>query len=162
MNQQIVNKLHELAVSNNGRLTPDIVVAEAENEESPLREFFVVRGCFDSEKAVSNWKKTVARELIRSVRVNVTTETFSVKCPAFLRDPSASPGQGYASISRLRSDDDLAREAVIAEFTRASAALTRAKAIAAALNLSDEVVELQGRLDAFVERVSERESASAH
>ena len=66
-----------------------------------------------------------------------------------MRDPTVGNAQGYSTLSRLRSDKDAARDAVVAEFVRASAALSRAKAIAAALDLENEIDELRDRIDAF-------------
>jgi hypothetical protein len=60
-----------------------------------------------------------------------------------VRDPVLrGPEQGYRSIAALRTDDDAARDVLVNEFARAAAALGRAKAVAAALGLSDEVADV--------------------
>jgi hypothetical protein len=158
--QKIIDALYALADRNGGRLTPDIVVAAARSNDSPLHAYFASRDCWDTKKAADHWAVAVARDLIRSVKVEVTTTDFTVKAPAFVRDPSAGDAQGYASLSRLRSDTDLAREAVVAEFARVSAALARAQAVAAALNLTDEIGELRSRMSAFADRVESAGVAS--
>ena len=142
--------LQELAKKHRGRLTPELVVDAAKDKSSPLH------GYFDwnvKEAAYKHWLYQ-ARKLIMSVRVEVTTTQFRVKAPAYVRDPSIPGGtQGFASLARLRSDDDLARDAVVMEFSRAAAALARAKAVAVALGLADEIEELRGRVLALAERV---------
>lgn len=155
MNKQIIDRLNELAEANGGRITPDEVVAEARQKNSPLHEYFAARECFDQKKAAAHWCVAVARELIRSVRVDVVTENFTVKAPQFVRDPSAGQKQGYTSLGRLRSDAELAREVLVDEFSRAGAALARAKAVAAALAMSDEVADLHDRVVGLRTRIAE-------
>jgi hypothetical protein len=46
------------------------------------------------------------------------------------------------SIKTLRSDKDLARDAIVAEFTRVADALRRARELAAALDAGEEVETL--------------------
>ena len=153
MDAKIVDTLNSLAAKGRGILTPDAVVEEAKRKSSPLHAYFAARGCWDPKKAQEQWCINVARELIRTVKVEVTNTTFSVRTPAFIRDPSQAPRQGYASLSRLQSDEDLARRVVVEEFARAGAALARARAVATALGLSEEIDELKVRLDALSERV---------
>lgn len=156
---KIIDALNALAVD--GRLTPDDVVAEARKKDSPLHEYFASRDCWDAKKAQAHYCVDIARELIRSIRVEVTTSNFTVQAPAFVRDPSAGAGQGYATLSRLRSDLDVAREAVMAEFSRASSALARARAVAVALDLANEIGELREQVDTFArERLAANEAAS--
>ena len=154
MDTKIVDTLNELARKGGGVLTPDVVVAEAKKKSSPLHHYFESRGCWDAKTAQAAWCVSVARELIRSVRVEVTNTIFSVKAPAFVRDPSQAPRQGYASLSRLRSDKDLAHEVLVREFSMASAALARAQAVAAALDMSDEIEDIKSRINAMAERAS--------
>lgn len=147
---EIDDALHELAKKHRGRLTPELVVEAAKDKTSPLH------GCFNwnvKAAAYQHWLYQ-ARKLIMSVRVEITTTQFAVKAPAYVRDPAAPGGtQGFASLSRLRSDEEMAREAVIAEFSRAASALSRARAVAVALGLADEIEELRGQVLALAERV---------
>jgi hypothetical protein len=143
--EQIRARINEIAERNGGKIRPDDVVADARDPSSPLHERFE----WDVEKAArAHWLDT-ARELIRAVRVTITTDTTIVTSVAYVRDPSVgSDEQGYVSVTTLRSDEDLAREAIVYEFARAQGALTRAREVAAALNLRNEV----DRLIAGVER----------
>lgn len=146
--------IRAIADRNAGRLTPEMVVQAARDKESPLHPFFT----WDVKKAAQERLIDQARHLIRSVKVEVTTTQFSVRAPAYLRDPQAGgASQGYASLARLRNDEDMARDAVVNEFSRASSALSRAKAVAAALGLSDEIEEVRGAIVRLSERAQQTE-----
>lgn len=149
MQNEVTDALRALADQNNGRLTPDLVVEAARNSQSPLHRCFT----WDLKQAAHERWLYQARELIRSIRVEVTTTEFKVRVPAFIRDPAAAAGvQGYVSLDRLRTDEDLSREAVVAEFMVASAALERAKAVAKALGMSEEIEEVRERIVHLSER----------
>lgn len=124
----------------NGVITPDAVVAAAKDPDSPLHEFFD----WDVESAAQKHWLDTARSLIRRVRVVVTNETVTFQVPAYIRNPdAASDEQGYVSIQSLRTDEDRAREVIVREFALVAGALARAKAIAAYLELTEEIEELQ-------------------
>lgn len=128
--------LQEIADRNAGRLTPEDVVKEAFDPGHPLHPFFT----WDDEEAALERRLEQARSLIRSVRVVFSVENRQIRTVCFLRDPEAEPReQGYVSLASLRSDKQRARDAVMAEFGRADAALKRARNVAAALDLAAEV-----------------------
>ena len=163
MDKKIEVEINKIAAANGGTVTAEQVLRAAQDKNTALFSYFEKRGFFDPKKAQHQYGLFIARELIRSVKIRVTTETFSIVAPAYVRSPDAEPKvQGYSSLSRLRTDEDLAREALVAEFARAGAALARAQAIAAALDLSDEVAELRARVDFFWHKVAGAESAPAH
>lgn len=141
---QIRTRINEIAARNSGRIRPDDVVADARDPSSPLHERFE----WDVEKAAqAHWLDT-ARELIRAVRVTITTDTTIVSSVAYVRDPTMeSDEQGYVSVASLRDDQDLAREAIVYEFARAAGALRRAREVAAALNMQKEVESLISRVE---------------
>lgn len=141
--------IQAIADKNGGRVTASQVVTAARNKDSALHSWFTWN---IKEAAEERWLEQ-ARALIRSVRVEVTTTHFTVQAPAYVRDPTVDPRlQGFASLARLRTDDDASREAVVNEFARASAALARAKHVAVALGLSDEIEEVRGRVLQLSER----------
>lgn len=140
---QIESLLMAMADVNDGHLTPDAVVEAARDPDSILHPHFT----WSDTEAAHKQRLSEARALIRSVRVIVRTVPFVVHAPKFVRDPVASPLQGYVSLSRLATDEDNARAAVIAEFGRAIAALARAKAIAAALNMQDEIEAVERQIE---------------
>src|SRR5438128_4396441 len=93
-----------------GRLTPERVVKEARKPESPLHDLFE----WDTEKAAyQNWLDR-AREIIRTVRVEIVTEKRVISAVAYVRDPAAEPKiQGYVSTLKLRSEGELAYECLV-------------------------------------------------
>jgi hypothetical protein len=155
MRKEIVDHLTALADHQGGKITAEAVVLAATPQESLLHPLFE----WDEAKAAHQHRLDQARALIRAVKVTVSSSTFTISAPFFVRDPSAAPEQGYVSLGKLKSDNDLAREVVIAEFSRASSALSRAKAVAAALGLSQEIEQLHGDLNALAERLQEQQGA---
>ena len=143
LSEDVRSCINAIADRNNGRIRPDDVLKHARDPSSPLHNCFE----WDTGKAaMAHWLER-ARDIIRAVRVDVTTETTLVRSIAYVRDPSAGAGeQGYISVTTLRTDEDLAREAIVYEFARAAAALERAREVAAALRLNSEVESLIKRL----------------
>lgn len=144
--------------SRGGRTTADELLAEAKAKKTANGRD--LHGYFDWDDKSAGYKYRLdqARELLRSVKVHITTEHFNIEAPAIIRDPGKSSGEpGYISVARLRNDEDLAREAVVAEFARARDALTRAKSVALALGLSAEIDDLVKRIGALHERVQEQQ-----
>lgn len=142
-------RLENLAAKHNGLLTPEAVVADAKDPTSPLHEHFEWNV---KKAAMSHWIDT-ARMLIRSVRVIVTTERSVLSTVAYVRDPSLPSGeQGYRAITSIRTDKDKARETVIAEFGRAESVLRRAKEIAEALDMEDDVEQIIEMVGAATEK----------
>lgn len=146
----VAEKLAELASSNGGRLTPNLVLEEAKDPDSVLHPLFE----WDDTLAARQHRILQARQIITSVRVVITTENKKISTVYYVRDPDAEPlEQGYVSIDRLRTDKDLARESIVMEFSRASSYLQRAKAHAQALNLNDEIEELIDNINEFKRRL---------
>ena len=135
----------------NGQITPAIVVEDAKNEASPLHNLFD----WNVRSAAAKYWLHQARIIIHSVRViSATIEKVSISASYYVRDPSVNPKQqGYISIAELMKDPDLARESVRLEFSRAEGALTRAKAIASALHMDDEIEALVVRLMGLQQRL---------
>jgi hypothetical protein len=133
------DRMAAIEAANGGRLTPDAVVADAKDPASPLHEHFE----WDIDKAAAAHWIEQARALITSVRVSMKTETRSVSVPYYVRDPSAdNQQQGYISVTRLRTDADLARDAIVSEFSRVADLLRRARELAVALGAEHDVESL--------------------
>lgn len=156
---EIRERLQSLADANGGRLTPQAVVEDAKREGSPLHELFE----WDQRRGHEIYLMQRAREIVRSVKIVVKREDVVFRSPLFVRDPSCEPRQsGYVSVKALRSDTDLARERVVAEFAAAASALRRAKAIAAALDVGAEIDGLIFDVGQLRDRVLEPASAQAN
>lgn len=150
MSEDIIAELTRLAKANAGRLTPDNVVDAAQDEASPLHQCFE----WNDDAAAHMFRVEQARHLIRSVRVDVTTSRHTVRVPAFVHDPECERGeQGYVSIRQLSSDEDKSREVVIAEFSRAASALRRARSVAMALGIEDQIDDISEQMKRVVESV---------
>lgn len=143
--------LEDIAKANAGRLTPDAVVAAAADPSHILHESFT----WDDEKAAHQHRLDQARALIKSVRVQIQTESRVISTVFYVRDPDASADeQGYVSIAKLRTDADMARAALIQEFQRAAVLLQGARDLAAALDMREDVdglIETIGTLKQQVE-----------
>jgi hypothetical protein len=138
MKQQIKDRLIEL-YKNNGGLTPEAVVQDAKDKGSPLHECFE----WDVNKAANEYWLDTARQLIRTVKVEVIHNNKIIKAPYFVRDPQMPANQqGYIATVDLRDKKSLAREAVVEECARAAAAFRRAQEVAAAVAVEQDVTEL--------------------
>lgn len=147
MNQHIEREIQEIAEAGGGVLLPAAVVEAARDPTSAMHSHFQ----WDDTEAAIAYRLSQARELIRSVKVYVTTETFRIAAPAYVRDPDrVQRDQGYASIARIRTNEDAARDVVVAEFSRAAAAVRRARTVALALGLEGQLDEIATRIDAVV------------
>ncbi len=138
-----------------GRLNAGVVVDMAADPASPLHAHFE----WDDAEAAQRHRQDQARALIRSVRLTVTYHAISFEAPAFVVNPA--PASGYIAISRLRNDEDAAREVVVTEFARAAAALSRARKIAAALGMEGEIEGLRQQVVGISERVQMQAGGSA-
>lgn len=124
------------ALERNGRITPELVLSEAVKPTSPLHDHFE----WDDTKAAHRWRLVQARELIRSVKVRITSENRNISVVRYVRDPEAeATEQGYVALQQLQKEPHAAQVAVQYEFTRAEACLIRARKVAAALGLEEEV-----------------------
>ena len=146
-----------IAGRNGGVLTADNVVSDAQRPESPLHGLAIWKG-WDREKAAhAHWLET-ARELIREVRVIVSNETTIINAPFYIRDPDADvDDQGYISVIEIRSDEDRARAALVAEFKRVADMLRRAREIARALGMEEDVERLIAGVSGLREMVSAKQ-----
>lgn len=138
-----------------GVITPDVVVADARGTGSPLHALFD----WDIDKAAEAWWVECARRVIRSVTVEIVTKTVTFKAPYYTHDPLAID-QGYRSNVSLRKDRVASKETVIDELKRASAAVMRARAVAAALGLEDDIDRLMRSIVGLKDFVEQLDDAS--
>jgi len=125
-----VAELNALA-GRSGKLTPEQVIEAAEDESSPLH------GCFtwDDTEAAAKWRIEEARELIRSVHIEITVEERTVRSVAYVRDQTQPQAvAGYVSTLKVRKQTP---DVLRAEFAAVAALLERAAGIAHALDRGD-------------------------
>ena len=136
MKAEVVEILASLAQKNGGILTPDAVVKEAKSQDSPLHDLFE----WDSQVAAHAYRLDQARALIRSVRVVVSLETKQVRTVGYVRNPEAEADeQGYVSTTSLIGNEELAHRTLVDEFSRAGAALRRARELAVVFDMVDQI-----------------------
>lgn len=156
LNEAQVARLREL--ERDGRLLPSDVLVDARERKSPLHSLYK----WDLSEAAQEYWVARTREIIRSVQVRMNVTTTTVLVPAYVRDPDApGNGEGYRSVSELRSDPEAARRSAMLEFERAEAALRRAREVAAALGLAEDIDELLASVVVLRSKVAPPEEARA-
>lgn len=135
----IAEELRRLELDN-GRLLAEDVVLAASSPDSPLHDQFE----WDDSKAAAAHRLDQARELIRSVRIELLVGERRVITVAYVRDPEAEEKNeaGYQAVRVLRGNAERAREAIVNEFASAAAHLRRARDLATVLGFADEVQKL--------------------
>ena len=150
--QAAMAAINAMAKANGGRITADQLVEAAADENSPLHGYFE----WDDSVAAHQYRIVQARLLIGSVRYEVTSNETKLNCKGYVRDPAADPmEQGYIHVSRLRNDDDAARDVLLREFSRIAAMLTRARKIAAVLGMADPLDRMIDDLGIMTRTISE-------
>lgn len=133
--------IRTFAQRHGGRFTAEMIVEEAKNNpHSPFFQYFE----WDQEKAAwAHWVDR-ARELIRSVRVEVTIEDREYRIVEYVRDPEVKRGkQGYVSVKTLYKEPENAEAAIMNEFAMAEAYLDRARGLAAFLHVEKPTIKAQ-------------------
>lgn len=155
--QEIVEAIKALE-DKDGGVTPDAVVEAARDPESPLHDRFE----WDDAKAAAQQRIATARRLIVSVKLSVRYQKVSVRAPVYTRDPSAAKGeQGYRNVMRLRSEPDEAHAALVAEMSRVSSILRRARSLAVVLGQVDHLDAIETQVSDFIGELEERTPEAA-
>lgn len=138
----IEKRLADLTLKGGGRLTAEAVVKDAESKKSPLH----ARIFRDSDsEAAHQYRLDLARELIRSVRVNVTVDRRAISVVGYVHDPGDSKS-GYVPTISLVNERERAKEAIMREFARIESIIARSREIA-------DVLDLRGQLESMLEGV---------
>lgn len=147
----IAAELAKLTLLGGGVLTPHAVVGAAKDPLSAMHAQFT----WDDDEAADAWRLDQARQLIRSVKVNFTVEHRVVSTVGYVRNPDADFNkQGYVATASLVGDNERSREVLVTEFTRASAALRRAKELSAVFGVEQEVDYAVTYVDKLSEKVT--------
>jgi hypothetical protein len=145
MRKELIDAITALETED-GRITPDDIVRAAQDHNSPLHKEFE----WDDAAAAQAHRLNQARELIRRVEVHIVINRVQVGVVGYVRDvEQPSNKQGYRSVRRLQSEEELARETVAAEFEHAASRLRRARDIAIALGLEGEIDQRIADLTGF-------------
>lgn len=153
MRQEIEERLKHL-YNQHGELTPELVVEDAMNPDSPLHGEFT----WDKEKAAYKYLLVEARQLIKSVKINFTIEKTTVSAVAYTKNPSNPQNQqGYVSVEAVKNDHEMTRLILVQEFQRAGAALKRAQRLAKYFDLEHEVEQLHDQMQKLKEHAENYE-----
>lgn len=118
-----------------GKLTPELVVQESADLNSVLYAVFE----HDPAKGLLEYQIEQARQLIRSVRVEITTTVKKVTTVGYIKDPDVrATEQGYVGMVALLTQEERARAVIDKEVDRVAALISRTRSIAEALDLLDE------------------------
>lgn len=123
-----------------GRITPVKLVTAARDKDHAFHDDFE----WDDQKAAESHRLDQARSILRTwIPARVEGEHVIVRAPTYVRDPTvASDEQGYIRLSKVKTNEDLSREVLVQEFSRAASALQRAYDIAVALEAKDSIAGL--------------------
>lgn len=130
-----------------GKVTPKLLVAEAEPEKHPLHSEFE----WDDSIAGPLYREDQARTLIRSVEyVSKPGEVIRLsEAPFYVRNPNDAPEQGYISLDQAKLDAQIARGIVMAELARIEGLVRRGRAIAHQLDLEGQFDSLLAQIIAL-------------
>ena len=137
--------LREIAEKHGGNLDPKDVVEEAKASSHPLHDYFEWRDKIAGEQ----FRIDQARALIRSVRIEVKTNSTPMRAPQWVRSPDNKPDQrGYVEVTRVVALE--ARLRIIrGEIDRAIGVVERLREISAALAVEAEFGAAQEALRAL-------------
>ena len=137
--------LREIAEKHGGNLDPKDVVEEAKASSHPLHDYFEWRDKIAGEQ----FRIDQARALIRSVRIEVKTNSAPMRAPQWVRSPDNKPDQrGYVEVTRVVALE--ARLKIIRqEIDRAIGVVERLREISAALAIEAEFGAAQEALRAL-------------
>jgi flagellar basal body rod protein FlgC len=144
------------SLERDGRLDPHAVVKAAKADPNcPIHADFE----WDIKRAAeANWLDT-ARRLISNVRVVFIQDDKPMRLIHYTHDPRLPANTpGYVALPAVKLAID-AGHIIEAECSRAMAAITRARQVAAALRLESEMEELLGNLSGIRQRASEEAAA---
>lgn len=148
MRREIVAAIAALE-NNDGQISPVQIVNAARDPSSVLHDEFE----WNDSLAAANFRLDQARALLRRVEVHIIVHRREIAVPVYVRDPAMISGvQGYRSIVKIKTESDMAQEAVEREVAAVLSRLARLKNVAEALGLAgavdeliDRVFELRGR-----------------
>lgn len=142
--EAIATRLHQLE-DEHEMLTADVVVQAARDPEDILHAEFE----WDDSVAAERHRMSQARQLIRRVRLEVTTLNIKIAAPHYVA--VTSPRPGYMALGRIKTEADLSRATIRGEIRRCIAAVERARAVADVLDLRDQMEDVLSRLLALKE-----------
>lgn len=133
--QEVLHEALEATRDKNGNITPDGIVQAARAGDAVLSKYFD----WNVETAAKQHWLSVARHLIRSVRVVLHIKDRVISAPYYVRDPRLPPKvQGYIPVTAASKSKGLAAQVLQQELGRCEGIMKRALEYADALGLRTE------------------------
>lgn len=145
-----VDRLRWIYESNNNRIDPGEVVADAANPDSPLHDAFV----WDDTKAAHEYRIGQAREMIRHVRVEIVLTKRSVVVPFYLSDGDERADSGYETIEDVGRDAAKSEQVFLRELRAVQGHLERADAIGGAIGYEGKLVRAVNCVNGLLDKMS--------
>lgn len=147
----LVSELEKIRAACGGVLTPDAVVEAAKDPLHPLHGRFE----WDDAKAAHQHRLWQARVLIHGATIKVVRDEREVRVPVYLSDPRVPHNeQGYRPTTEIRRVEDEARVAMRRELTSAASAIERARNVADALDMVEELDALLAQIVLVRDKIS--------
>ena len=146
-----VDRLRWLYESNDNRLEPEGVVADAADPDSPLHDAFV----WDDTKAAQEYRLTQARELIRHVRIEVVLTKRSVVVPFYLSDGNEQAESGYETIEDVGRDAEKSKQVFLRELRAVQGHLERADSIGGAIGYEGSLKRAVSCVNALLDKMND-------
>ena len=129
-----------------GHIDPNRVIEAARDPSCIIHEEFD----WDVDSAAQKYWVDQAQSLIRFVKLEVLIERQTVIAPFYVPDPLRPPkSRNYLELTIAGRDRAIAQQVLIAELDRISAAIKRAREIAAVLGLTGELDVLLGDVNSL-------------
>ena len=143
----IQKRLETIADKHGGRLTAEAVVEDARSKSSPLHSRIFRESDRD---AAHQHRLELARQMIRSVRINVMVDQRTVRVVGYVNDPAQSEG-GYVATASLVNERERAQEVMLREFQRVESLIERSREIADVLGLTAELESMLANVQRIME-----------
>jgi hypothetical protein len=133
-----------------GHIEPDHLVEAARDPASPIHDQFE----WNDRRAGELYRRDQAQQIIRMVKVEIEIEDRTLVIPYYVSDPDRPVGSHrYVEIDRAARNHETARSVMLDEMRRISAAINRARGVAAALGLDALLDELFRQVAGVVTKI---------
>lgn len=106
--QKAGEALARIEKSHNGLLEPEMVVASARDEKSPLHPHFE----WDDAVAAEAFRTDQARELIRAITIDISHSNIEARPIRAFVNVEVGDNQGYVSTVRAMSSEELRKQVI--------------------------------------------------
>lgn len=145
-------EVERIARNNGGKITATEIVEAASDPTSPMHSQFE----WEDDQAAHKYRLIQARMLIRACKLEIKVHNRKMTVPKYLRDPQQdSTEQGYVETARIRTDEDVKRDALINEFSRIARMLTKARALASYFDMDEEIDSFTESLELMRRKITD-------